>query len=218
MSERRIYVDIDDVLAKTIERLIDLLETMHDRRVDPSRVRDFDLTKSFGLDPDEIGPFMDRAHADDVIESIEPSIGAASVLQSWQAAGHRVTLVTGRPPTTNAASRRWLETHDLRHEALFHLDKWNRPSWNLDELPAIGFDEILEFGFDYAIEDSLETAVRLVEDFEIPVALMDRPWNRAVDSLSRKTRTSIVRCNDWAQIAVAVESFLARADSGATVQ
>jgi uncharacterized HAD superfamily protein len=201
VTERRIYVDIDDVLSETIARLVDLLEDIHDRRVDPSQVQHFNLSKSFGLDSDEIESFMQRAHDDDIIESIAPTPGASDVLSRWQAAGHRITLVTGRPPKTNAASRRWLDSHDLSHEALHHLDKWNRPSWNLTGLPAIAFDDLPDFGFEFAVEDHLDTAVRLIEEFEIPVALMDRPWNRAIGPVSRKTRASLVRCANWEQIA-----------------
>jgi uncharacterized HAD superfamily protein len=200
MSGRRIYVDIDDVLAETIERLLELLEQMHDRKVDVHQVEHFDLTKSFGLDQVQIDRFMERAHDDDVIESISPMAGAANVLARWDAEGHRVTLVTGRPPATNAASLRWLETHDFCHQALHHLDKWNRPGWNRDGLPEIAFQDLSDFGFEFAVEDSLDTAVRLVEALDIPVALMDRPWNRELDSVSKETRASLVRCTDWVDV------------------
>ena len=80
MSARRIYVDFDDVLSETIVALADLHERMHDRRVDPNEVEHFDLSKSFGLDTDEIESFMERAEADDFIESITPTPGAAEVL------------------------------------------------------------------------------------------------------------------------------------------
>ena len=200
MSERRIYVDIDDVLAETIDRLLELLEQLHDRKVVLDEVEHFDLTKSFGLDQDEIDVFMERAHDDDIIESIAPMAGAAGVLSRWDAAGHRIQLVTGRPPTTNAASLRWLETHDFCHEALHHLDKWSRPGWNTGGLPEISFEDLSGFEFEFAVEDSLDTAVRLVEDLEIPVALMDRPWNRSLDSISKRTRASLVRCVDWKDV------------------
>ncbi len=200
MSGRRIYVDIDDVLGETIERLLDLFEQLHGRRVVLSDVEHFDLTKSFGLDQEGIDRFMDRAHDDDIIESIAPMAGAAEVLSDWGAEGHRVTLVTGRPPTTNAASARWLETHDFRHEALHHLDKWRRPGWNRGGLPEIAFEDLSDFRFDFAVEDSLDTAVRLVEDFGIPVALMDRPWNRELGGVSKGTRASLMRCVGWADV------------------
>ncbi|MFP6655487.1 MAG: hypothetical protein VCB25_07650 [Myxococcota bacterium] len=201
MSDRRIYVDIDDVLGQTIERLIVLLEQMHDRKVDLHQVEHFDLARSFGLNEADITPFMERAHEDEVIESISPMAGAAKVLSAWGEAGHRIALVTGRPPATNAASRRWLEAHDFSHESLHHLDKWSRPGWNNEGLPQIDFDDLADFDFEFAVEDSLDTAVRLVEEFNIPVALMDRPWNRDLNSVSRKTCEMLVRCSDWSQVA-----------------
>ncbi len=206
MTGRRIYVDIDDVLSETIECLVDLLQRIHDRRIDPDTVEHFDLSKSFGLDEEEINSFMERVHEDEVILSMTPIAGAVDVLSRWGAGGRRVTLVTGRPPKTNAASRRWLANHGISHDTLHHLDKWNRPSWNVDALPAIRFDDIPDFDFEFAIEDSLDTATRLVEEFGIPVALMDRPWNRSLDGVSPRTRQSLIRCTTWAQIAEVVGS------------
>jgi len=200
MSNRRIYIDIDDVLAHTIARLLDLLEEVHDRRVDLQDVTQFDLKKPFGLEEHEIESFMERGHEAEFIQSIAPIEGAIDVLSRWNAAGVHITLVTGRPPVTNAASLRWLETHGIRHHALHHLDKWSRPSWNRDGLPAIGFADIPDFDFDFAVEDNLDTAVRLVEQFGIPVALMDRPWNRSLDSVAHETRDSLVRCVSWSQV------------------
>ena len=200
MKGRRIYVDIDDVLSETIECLIDLLEETHSRRIAVEDVQHFDLEQSFGLDEQEISDFMDRVHTDEVIESIIPTEGAAEVLADWERSGHRVNLVTGRPPSTNAASRRWLERHSIAHVSLHHLDKWSRPSWNRTGLPALRFEEIPTFEFDFAVEDSLDTAVRLVEEFGIPVALMDRPWNRDLEGLSTTTRDRLVRCLDWSSV------------------
>lgn len=204
MRRQRIYVDIDDVLSRTIESLIDLLEQTHERRVELEDVRHFHLERSFGLTEAELRAFMDRAHSDEVIEAIAPMPGAPEVISGWVDAGHRVTLVTGRPPVTNAASRRWLDRHEIPHASLHHLDKWNRPSWNQAELPALRFDEIPALEFDFAVEDSLDTAVRLVEEFGIAVALMDRPWNRDLSGLSSTTRGAMIRCADWRAVAEVV--------------
>jgi uncharacterized HAD superfamily protein len=201
VSRRHIYVDIDDVLSQTVESLIDLLERLHDRRIEVAECLHFDLGRSFSLDEASLLDFMDHAHSDEVIVSIEPVAGAAETLDHWSASGDRVTLVTGRPPRTREASLLWLETHGLEHDALHHLDKWNRPSWNEQDLPALRFEEIGDFGFEFAVEDSLETAVRLIEEFEIPVALMDRPWNRELGSLSHRTRDLLVRCRGWDEVA-----------------
>jgi uncharacterized HAD superfamily protein len=81
------------------------------------------------------------------------------------------------------------------------VDKWNRPSWNDAGLPALQFEEIAELGFDFAVEDSLETAVRLVREFDIPVALIDRPWNRTAHRLPSSVRHRLVRCRSWEEVA-----------------
>ena len=151
MSPRAIYVDIDDVLSATIERLVDLLHELHGRRVEIEHVRDFDLARPFGLDADGIRRFMDVVHRDDIIESISPHAGAAPLLERWSQAGDAITLVTGRPPITTHASRRWLETHGIHHDALHHLDKWGRPDWNDGGLPALRFEDLPAFGFDFAV-------------------------------------------------------------------
>ena len=200
MKGRRIYVDIDDVLSRTVESLIDLLDRLHGRRIEIEEALHFDLSKSFSLGEDDLRAFMAAAHADESIESIEPVAGASPILQRWADRGDAVALVTGRPPSTNAASQRWLETHQLAHETLHHLDKWNRPDWNAEGLPAIGFEQIAEFGFDFAVEDSLDTAIRLAEEFRLPVALMDRPWNRDLGGVSAAVRSRLVRCRSWADV------------------
>jgi uncharacterized HAD superfamily protein len=196
----RIYVDIDDVLACTIEGLVALLEETHGRSVDVEDVLYFDLEKSFGLSDSEIGPFMDRAHRDDQLEAIVPTPGAALVLSRWASLGRDVHLVTGRPPTTNASSKRWLSHHGIEHEELHHLDKWSRPSWNETGLQVLRFEDLHEYQFAFAVEDSLETAIRLVEDYDIEVALMDRPWNRDLESVTPATRSRLVRCDGWGAV------------------
>lgn len=207
MNARRVYVDIDDVLSATIERLIDLLEDRHGRRVEVHDVQHFNLELSFELTASEIVDFMHAAHADEVIESIAPAEGAADVLDLWSSTGHEISLVTGRPPSTNAASRRWLATHGLAHDGLHHLDKWERPGWNQAQLPALRFEEIPALGFDFAVEDSLDTAIRLVEEFGLTVCLMDRPWNRATGDLAQATRAKLVRCTSWSEVAEAARFF-----------
>ena len=196
----RIYVDIDDVLARTIESLIDLLDETHGRRVEVEEVLHFDLEKSFALDEAEIRAFMARAHEDEVLERIEPVGEGVRTVGDWHGAGHEVHLVTGRPPASNAASRRWLARYDVAHTALHHLDKWSRPTWNDAGLPALRFDELRTMDFDFAVEDSLDTAVRLVEEFDLPVALMDRPWNRDLSRVSASTRSRLTRCVGWGSV------------------
>ena len=56
-------------------------------------------------------------------------------------------------------------------------------------------------GFALAVEDSLEMAALLAERCGVPVALMDRPWNRDLSGLGPAARAGIVRCHGWAELA-----------------
>jgi uncharacterized HAD superfamily protein len=196
----RIYVDLDDVLSLTIARLAELLEERHGRRVAVEDVRHFDLGRSFGLAPDELNDFMRVAHEPEHLAALEPAPGAAEALGHWSARGCRVEVMTGRPPSSARVSRDWLSRHAIPHAGLACVDKYARRDWHEADEPAVPFHEVGGRSFALAVEDSLEVAVALVTRWRIPVALMDRPWNRDLSAVPAATRGSLVRCQDWSEV------------------
>jgi uncharacterized HAD superfamily protein len=196
-----IYVDLDDVLSQTIRGLLVLLERRTGRRLAEDQVTSFDLGRCFGLTGPELEDFMRHAHRPEHLSALEPSPGAAETLGSWVARGHDVHVMTGRPPSTRRESRRWLERHGIPHTALRCVDKYGRADWYEDADPALSFAALRDYGFRLAIEDSLEIAVRLIEECGIPVLLMDRPWNRDLSRLGSRAVAGLVRCRDWSEIA-----------------
>ena len=197
----RIYVDLDDVLAQTIPSLVALLERHFGRRVEIEDVVHFDLGRSFGLDPDELVEFMRLVHEPQVLAALEPKPGAVPTLTSWIERGYAVAVMTGRPPSAASASRRWLREHRIPHTSFACIDKYAREDWAGPAGRALSLDELAGLDFALAVEDSLEVAKLLVERCGVPVALMDRPWNRDLSGLGPATRASIVRCHDWAELA-----------------
>lgn len=197
----RIYVDLDDVLAQTIHALVALLERHFARRVAIEDVVDFDLGRSFGLAPDELEEFMRLVHQPHVLAALEPSPGAAAALASWIERGYAVAVMTGRPPSAAPASRRWLREHRIPHTSFACIDKYARPDWAGPAGRALPLDALADLGFALAVEDSLEVAALLAERCGVPVALMDRPWNRDLSGLDPATRAGIVRCHGWAELA-----------------
>ncbi len=204
----RIYVDLDDVLAQTIAGLTALLERRTGRRVPEDEVEHFDLARSFGLASAELAALMRQAHRPEELDALEPNPGGARVLGVWLERGYRVSVVTGRPAFTASVSRRWLERHEIPYTDLSCVDKYGGRTWATQDAPADGteepalaLDSLAGLGFRFAVEDSLAMAVHLVEDCGIPVALMDRPWNRDLSGLRPGTAASLVRCRDWGEIA-----------------
>ena len=197
----RIYVDLDDVLAQTIRGLTALLERRTGRRVAEEDVTHFDLARSFGLAPEELAAFMQHAHRPEELAELAPSPGGAPALEGWVERGYEVFVVTGRPTSTASVSRRWLERHGIPFDGFACIDKYRGRDWAGPGEPALGLDSLPGFGFRLAVEDSLAMAVHLVEDCGVPVALMDRPWNRDLGGVRPETAASLVRCRDWGEVA-----------------
>ncbi len=195
-----VYVDLDDVLSHTIEGLIDLLGRAHGRRVDVEDVAHFDLGRSFALEGVELERFFERAHSPEELGALAPRAGARAALAGWRSRGWRVHIVTGRPPVCAEASKAWLDAHQMAHDGLHFVDKYGRPTEVVAGVPYEPVERMLEMPFGFAVEDSLEMALRLASEAGWHVALVDRPWNRALPELPADVARRIVRCHDWHEI------------------
>jgi uncharacterized HAD superfamily protein len=199
-AERKIYVDLDDVLSQTGQTFLDVLEEDFGRRVEFESIVDFDLGHSFEMDAEELERFMHHAHAPEILARMVPIPGAVEVLAAWRAAGYRVEVVTGRPPSAFRASREWLERHRFPHDALRFVDKYGRggvdPETGVEATPIA---DLARDGYCLAIEDAAHVGRYLAGELGIPVILLERPWNRG-ESLGVVNGTRMVRCRDWTEI------------------
>ncbi len=199
----RIYVDFDDVLAKTALAFTHLLEETFGKRVALEEIHSFDLSKSFDLTQEEIDRFMVEAHRPERLIEVEPMEGAVDVLSAWHADGCEIDVLTGRPPSSSDVSREWLSRHRVPHRRLYFVDKYAR----YDEAAWEGHGRVLRMSelhgdaYDLVIEDSLKTASYLAEATTARVLLFDRPWNRDVSKLPETTVARIERCRDWPEAA-----------------
>ncbi len=191
---KRIYVDVDDVLAATSVSFLVLLEELFGKSLQVEDIHHFDLGKSFGLDSEDYATLMDAIHEPEVLESMRPVAGAAEVLGSWSDAGYEIAVMTGRPPQAIEVTRRWLGRHGLRYGHVECVDKYDRYHGGT-RLAAVR-----EMRFQLAIEDSPEMAVFLARHGCQSVALMDRPWNRTLPRLDSSERARIVRVQGWEEI------------------
>ena len=191
MAEPPIYVDLDDVLCETARGFLGLLRREFDRRVAFEEIRDFDLGVSFGLDEIELERFFERAHDPELLAALVPISESIETLAGWTRAGHEVAVVTGRPTRSREDSRRWLERHRVPHDSLTFVDKYGRAA--IDAGDAVPLAALEPRSYRFAVEDSLATAHYLRERLDIPVLLLDRPWNRG-------SSAGITRCGDWREV------------------
>ncbi|MGD9182201.1 MAG: bifunctional metallophosphatase/5'-nucleotidase [Desulfobacterales bacterium] len=174
-----IYVDFDDVLSDTTSAFLKILKLEFGKRVNFEDIFSFDLKASFNLTDSEYEHFFHRVHQADVIMSFSPMEGAIGALEHWARLGYQISIVTGRLTSAYEASLDWLAKHKVPYHSFTMVDKYSRE--NIDTKTAVSIEEFSEMKFSLAVEDSAKMALHLSQNMGIPVALIDRPWNRRAD-------------------------------------
>ena len=175
MLQKKIYVDVDDVISKTTDTYAGVVEREFGRHVRFEDVVTFDLKKSFGLTDNEFHYFFDLVHQPEVLLNYEPVEGAVQGLAAWAGQGHRIEIVTGRPSSTREPTLEWLDRHGVPFDSFTMVDKYNRAA--NDPTIAISQAEFATRRYDLAVEDSYDMAVFLADHMDVPVLLYHRPWN-----------------------------------------
>ncbi len=197
-APKRVYVDLDDVICETGPDLLALLEKHFGRRVELEDVTTWDLGVSLGLDQQDLRQFMHYAHEPHVLQQHRPKPGALEQLARWSNVGVEVWIVTGRPTQTYSATRDWLAARNVAHTRLVFADKYGNYGGlqeMTDGVEAMPMEQIAGLRFDIAVEDSAAVAAVLHDELEIPVALIDQPWNRQMESTPR-----LRRCQSWEDV------------------
>jgi uncharacterized HAD superfamily protein len=196
-APRTIYVDMDDVLCQAARHFLVIVEREFGRRFTYEQLTNFDVGQSCGLQLAEREELYRIVHRPDELLNIEPIDGAISVLQKWRESGFEIAIVTGRPPETYEPSLTWLEKHRVPFHSFTIVDKYGR--FAAANSIAISLAELATRPFSWAVEDSLPMAQYLADQMNLPVALIDRPWNR-----TNSEHTRISRYADWPAIAEAL--------------
>jgi uncharacterized HAD superfamily protein len=191
---KQIYVDLDDVLSRTTDTYSTVIEQEFGRKVRFEDLTCFDLKVSFQLTDREYRLFFDRIHQPDLLMNFDPVPGAKEMMARWIEAGHRVDIVTGRPPSARETSLAWLDRQKIAFTEFIMVDKYNR---NGEDHPGvISRAQLTARPYDLAVEDSLDTAFFLAEQMGVTVLLYDRPWNARPAE-----HPAIFRVTSWQDIA-----------------
>jgi uncharacterized HAD superfamily protein len=185
-QSKTIYVDMDDVLCETARALLAIAQREFGKTIHYDQLNTFEVGEACGLESREIAELFRIAHHPDELLGMAPIEEAVSVLEQWAVGGHEIAVVTGRPPSTYEASIEWLALHKLPYDAFIIVDKYDR--FPTENTIALTLPEFAARKFCFAVEDSPTMARYLAEEMKVPVALLDRPWNRTNDEHSLITR------------------------------
>ena len=192
-----IYGDMDDVLGETARRFLIVIEREFGKKASYEQLTDFDFERSCGLTAAERKRLYELVHYDAELLAIEPIPQAIGVLQCWQQKGVAIAIVTGRPPDSMEVSLQWLARYRVPFDSFTVVNKYGR--FKTENSIGLTLAELAERHYDWAVEDSLPMAQFITERMQIPVALLDRPWNREPEQNSL-----ITRCGDWGAVAAAI--------------
>ena len=181
-----IYVDMDDVLCDSMATYLQILAREFNKQVAFEDVHTFDLQEAFKLTPDEYEHFFYILHQDEIIMALAPMAGAVRAVQNWHARGCPIAIVTGRPPETREASRAWLTRHRVPFQSFTLVNKYARQAAAGDT--SLSLEALSRLKFCLAIEDSAKMARFITSHMAVPVALLDRPWNRSINGHPGLTR------------------------------
>jgi uncharacterized HAD superfamily protein len=192
-----IYIDMDDVLCATAQHFLTILEREFGKKFSFEDLSDFDVGQACALTDDEREQLYRIVHNADELLSIPPIDGAVNVIRDWAEAGYEIAIVTGRPPDTYEASIEWLRRYQVRQNSFLIVDKYGR--FAADGTKSISLEALSQHSFSWAVEDSPTMAIYLASQLKIPVALLDRPWNRTC-----LKHDLVGRHNHWHDIAHAL--------------
>jgi len=196
-----VYVDFDDVLCQTARSFIEVVEREFGRRYAFEDIHSFDLAKSFELNPREYELLMVLIHNPDLLRVMEPMPGVLDVLKRWNADGVEVVVVTGRPPATEPVCHDWLKQHSVAYNRIIFVDKYGRAHEPVANVEVLSPHDLVGLDFCLAVEDAPAMIRFLVEETTIPVAVLDRPWNRSLELAVTPTDHQLTRCEDWNAVA-----------------
>jgi uncharacterized HAD superfamily protein len=204
MASKTIYVDLDDVLCQAARRFLLIVEREFGKRVAYEELTNFDVGQSCGLTPVEADELYRIVHRPEELLAMEPVREAVAALEDWQRQGFEIAIVTGRPPDSLEISIAWLAKHKISHSSFTVVDKYGR--FPTENVRAMRLEDLTRQEFCWAVEDSLPMARFLAGRMKLPVALIDRPWNRC-----ESDPEGVSRYIDW-QNMVATMSRRARSD------
>ena len=200
VDSRNIYVDLDDVLCQTARYFLAIVERDFGKKVTYEQLTNFDVGHSCGLSPDERKELYRIVHQPEELLSMAPIAEAIEVLRRWREQGFEIAIVTGRPPESYEVSIEWLAKHEIPCSSFTVVDKYSR--FPTENNVALTLAELAARRFYWAVEDSLPMAQYLAGQMRVPVALIDRPWNRTDTELAR-----VSRYHHWRAIAEALAAL-----------
>ena len=189
----KIGIDIDNVLAESYPAYLTRFNSQFGVEIKMEEIREFYFLDKYVKDKKKgrrrdminfIDEMMFDAEFQTNIPPIEDSIG---VIKKWSKLGYQIHFVTARPVTIRKMTEDWLNMHGYMVPGA-KLDLYD----NKKHINDTDFKR--EIADKNNINVFIEDAIEIAMGMDIPVFLLDRPWNKG------KLKKNIARVYSWQEI------------------
>ena len=193
-----IWIDLDEVLAETVEKLLeDNNYVLWVKKVEYEDIRNYYLHKieELWLTPEEDIKLFEKVFAEDKQYKIKPVDGALEKLKIWKEKWYKLKIITARPSIIKEYTINWLNKYypNIFDDVFFTFD--NLTQFYKDGKTTIKKSDICNrLWVDVMIEDNFEYA-QDVASCGIKTYLITKPWNKDF-----KETENIIRVNSWDEI------------------
>ena len=190
--QKMIAVDIDDVLALSVDKFIEWSDKNFGTNIKFDEYIE-DWSKLWGISQAKTNKRVEKMYAQNVHDDFLHIEEAAAVLEKLKKNYHLV-ITTARRKDGQAQTRRWIEKHytqifkDIHFAGIWDEITENSPTATKAKLCK-------ELGVDYLIDDQVKHCIAADSVGVKALLFGDYPWNRGVSLPS-----NIIRVANWQEV------------------
>lgn len=186
----KIGIDIDNVISDTYTALIGQFNEVFQTSIQMEEVVTYSYLEEYpGIEKERVQEFiLDFLQRESFSLGIRPYEDAPAIVKKWASCGYSIHYITARPSSLGKITKKWLEKHGfwVKNATLDLYDESLGYSSDREYKRKI----IQKIGIDVLIEDSKGNA----EVVDIPVFLLDKPWNKG------ELSENVKRVSNWKEI------------------
>lgn len=172
MRKKTIGIDIDSVIADSIELFIPFLNKRFNKKLTLKDIVHYEFEKCYNVSQEEILEVFKSLTKNNSWADIKPLDYAKEFLEGLSQMAN-IVIVTSRPEKyMRELTVDWLKKYNFKYDALLFMDDSDGDKYVTGKKN--------NFIFDVFIEDCLEFALKIA-DYNIPVLIYDYPWNQSDD-------------------------------------
>lgn len=186
-KKKRMGLDIDGTITDP-NTFIPYLNKHFKKQLTLDDLIEYDLTSILGITEIEFWDWM-GLHEATIYKEAPLALNAEQILHEWTK-DHDLIYITARREHLAEITHQWFHTRSLPYDHIELVGKHDK------------LDAVRKHKLDIFFEDKHDNAVAIAEEFNIPVILMDTPYNRL------PAPNNVIRANNWFEAKDWVENWI----------